>query len=63
MSKFCIVEALIVLAGKIQARRVARLKAKEEALKATIKYATEALIETQKERVNAYVKQVRVTGA
>lgn len=50
MARFGIVEALVVLAGKLQARRVARLKAKEAALKATIEFATTALVATQKER-------------
>lgn len=50
MRKFDIVEALVVLAGKLQARRVARLKAKEAALIATIEFATTALVATQKER-------------
>lgn len=50
MARFDIVEALVVLAGKLQARRVARLKAKEAALVATIQFAAKALTETQRQR-------------
>ena len=58
MRKFDIVTALLVLAGRIQARRVEKLKAREVALKATIVAAQEALTATQNERVNAHVRQL-----
>lgn len=50
MARFDIVEALVVLAGKLQARRVARLKRREAALKAAIIARCKALTATQKER-------------
>lgn len=48
MKRFDIVTALLVLAGKLQARRVARAKARVVALNASIAAACAALPEAQK---------------
>ena len=58
MKKFDLVTALIALAGKIQAKRVARLKAREAALTAAIGAASKALVATQRERIEAQNRKV-----
>lgn len=58
MKNFDLVTALIALAGKIQAKRVARLKAREAALTATIDAASKALVATQRERIEAQNRKV-----
>lgn len=50
MKRFDIVTQLIALAGRIQAKRVERLKRREVALKAAIDAATRGLVETQRQR-------------
>ena len=50
LRNFDIVTQLIALAGRIHARRVQRLKDREAALAATIKFASEALTATQRQR-------------
>lgn len=51
LSKFDLVKALLVLAGKLQARRVRKAKATEAAFKFAIQSATEGLQEATKARV------------
>ena len=51
MARFDIVEALVVLAGKLQARRVRKAKATEAAFKFAIQSATEGLQAATKARV------------
>lgn len=58
MAKFDIVTKLIELAGRIQARRVARLKAREEALRVSIDFACKALTATTKSRQEAEKRKI-----
>lgn len=60
MKRIDIVAVLIQLAGRIQAKRVAKLKAREEALKATIAFATKALTETQRKRTDAQIRSLGI---
>lgn len=60
MRNFDIVQALITLAGKLQARRIARLKAREVALVAAIDAATKGLVATQRERQDQEVRSGRI---
>ncbi|WCD55423.1 hypothetical protein LABOLPEG_00021 [Pseudomonas phage phi 21A] len=57
---FDLVDFLVTLAGNLQARRVNRLKRREAALKATIEFATQALVATERERVDAAVRCDRI---
>ncbi|CBZ41998.1 virion structural protein [Pseudomonas phage phi15] len=60
LRNFDIVTALVVLAGKIQQRRVEKLKDREAALKATIKFATEALIDAERDRQSAQQRHRKI---
>lgn len=48
--KFDLIQALLTIAGKLQARKVAKLRAREAALRAAINAATIGLTETARER-------------
>lgn len=58
MRNFDIVTKLIELAGKIQARRVARLKAREANLMVAIDSACKALTATVKDRQEAEKRKI-----
>lgn len=61
LRNFDLVQALLAAAGHVHAKRLARLKAREDALKATINAACAALVETQKVRINHLYADLRVT--
>lgn len=51
MRKFDLVQLLLTLAGRVQARRVARAKAKVAAYRFAIQAATDGLLAAEKARV------------
>lgn len=60
LRNFDLVQALLAAAGRLQAKRVARLRAREAALTATIRAASEALVGTQKARIDEQYRDLRV---
>lgn len=60
LRNFDLVQALLAAAGRLQAKRIAKLKAREAALTATIRAASEALVDTQKARIDEQYKDLRV---
>ena len=60
LRNFDLVQALLDAAGRLQAKRVARLRAREAALTATIRAASEALVDTQKARIDEQYRDLRV---
>ncbi|AWH14701.1 hypothetical protein [Pseudomonas phage 71PfluR64PP] len=60
LRNFDLVQALLAAAGRLQAKRVARLRAREAALTATIRAASEALVDTQKARIDEQYRDLRV---
>lgn len=59
LRNFDLVQALLAAAGRLQAKRVARLRAREAALTATIRAASEALVDTQKARIDEQYRDLR----
>ena len=59
LRNFDLVQALLDAAGRLQAKRVARLRAREAALTATIRAASEALVDTQKARIDEQYRDLR----
>ncbi len=60
LRNFDLVQALLAAAGRLQAKRVARLRAREAALTATIRAASEALVDPQKARIDEQYRDLRV---
>lgn len=60
LRNFDLVQALLAAAGRLQAKRVARLRAREAALTATIRAASEALVDTQKARIDEQYRDLTV---
>lgn len=60
LRNFDLVQALLAAAGRLQAKRIAKLRAREAALTATIRAASEALVDTQKARIDEQYKDLRV---
>lgn len=60
LRNFDLVQALLAAAGRVHAKRLARLKAREAALKETINAATVALVATQKDRIDHQYADLRV---
>ncbi|WYV99878.1 hypothetical protein Maksa_00021 [Pseudomonas phage vB_PpuP-Maksa] len=60
LRNFDLVQALLAAAGRVHAKRLARLKAREEALKETIRAASVALVDTQKVRIDHQYADLRV---
>lgn len=60
LRNFDLVQAMLAAAGRLQAKRIAKLRAREAALTATIRAASEALVETQKNRIDEQYKDLRV---
>lgn len=60
LRNFDLVQALLAAAGRLQAKRIAKLRAREAALTATIRASSEALVETQKVRIDEQYKDLRV---
>ncbi|WYW00657.1 hypothetical protein Vasula_00020 [Pseudomonas phage vB_PpuP-Vasula] len=60
LRNFDLVQALLAAAARVQAKRLAKLRAREAALRATISAASEALIETQRVRIEEQYKDLRV---
>ncbi|QNJ57281.1 hypothetical protein Stalingrad_26 [Pseudomonas phage Stalingrad] len=58
LRNFDIVTALVVLAGRIQAKRIERLKAREVALRLAIDSACAALTTTQRDRLKAEQRKI-----
>lgn len=60
LRNFDLVQALMAAAGRVHAKRVAKLKAREAALTEIIRASSEALSATQKVRIAEQYRDLRV---
>lgn len=60
LRNFDLVQALMAAAGRVHAKRVAKLKSREAALKEIIRASSEALCATQKVRIAEQYRELRV---